>query len=71
VRVLGDARNVSLVYAAATCVGLLASQGIPLLIRRLGPLDLRAGGAVRRRRAAPSRRPARQVLAAVMLRGLP
>lgn len=36
-KVLGSARDVSLVYAGATCVGLLTSQGIPLLIRRVGP----------------------------------
>ncbi len=36
-KVLGSARDVSLVYAGATCIGLVTSQGIPLLIRRVGP----------------------------------
>lgn len=36
-KVLGNARDVSLVYAGATCVGLVTSQTIPLLIRRVGP----------------------------------
>jgi len=36
-QVLGNARNVSLVYSTATFIGLVTSQGIPLLIRRVGP----------------------------------
>ncbi len=36
-RVLGDPRDVSIVYATATCIGLVVCQGIPILIRRLGP----------------------------------
>src|SRR5262249_7252779 len=36
-QVLGNARDVSLVYCAATLVGLATSQGIPLLIRTVGP----------------------------------
>lgn len=36
-KVLGNARDVSLVYCAATLIALVTSQGIPLLIRTVGP----------------------------------
>lgn len=36
-RVLGDARDVSLLLAAAILAVLVLSQGIPLVVRRLGP----------------------------------
>ncbi len=71
-RVLGDPRDVSLVYAAATCIVLATSQGTPLLIRRLGPgwtyvLGACFAVAVPLCLAASS---TAGVLAAVILRGL-
>jgi hypothetical protein len=36
-RVLGDARDVSLMFAASILAVLVLSQGIPLIVRRLGP----------------------------------
>lgn len=71
-KVLGSARDVSLVYAGATCAGLLTSQCIPLLIRRVGPgwtyaLGAFCAGLVPLCLAAST---TTGVLGAVLLRGL-